>query len=102
VTPRGLFVVIVVVAVFNGLASPAILFAMLIWPAWLPEILAVSPEVVRYMASLLVSAGTLIVAGVPAAIYERVTGLPASNQTSMGIWLAAALFLTLPALLTAF
>ena len=101
-TPRSLFVAIAIVAVFNGLASPAVLFAMLIWPAWLPEILAVSPEVVRYMASLLVSAGTVILAGVPAAAYERAKGLATSDQTSMGLWLGAAIFLTLPAPLAAF
>jgi hypothetical protein len=52
-----------------------------------------SPLVVAYLASLLASAMTLILAGIPAALYERANGLKESTPVSLGIWLAATLVL---------
>ena len=45
---------------------------------------------------------TLLLAGIPAAIYERVRGLQSSTPVSIGIWLVATLVLALPTILTAF
>jgi hypothetical protein len=58
-------------------------------------------ELVRtYMASLLASAITLLLAGVPAALYERARGLKESSPVSIGIWLAGTIALVgLPLLL---
>ena len=39
-------------------------------------------------ASLMVSTATVILGGIPAAIYERVTGASESNNVSLWIWLA--------------
>jgi hypothetical protein len=58
-----------------------------------------SPVLLFYFASLSVSVFTVILAGVPAAIYEQSQGLKASNGRSMTIWLAAAVVLALPAFL---
>ena len=55
-----------------------------------------SPLVFLYLTSIFISACTLILAGVPAAIFERVRGLKASNSVSLGIWLAVTLLLTAP------
>jgi hypothetical protein len=93
---RDLFIGVVIVSGMNGLASPYVFFAMVAWRAWLPEFLAVNPMMIQYMASLLISTGTLIFSGMPAAIYERVSGSPASTRVSMMIWLGGALFLSLP------
>lgn len=41
---------------------------------------------------------TLMLAGVPAAIYERIRGLRTSSVPSLGIWLAMTLLLTWPTL----
>ena len=52
-----------------------------------------------YFASLLVSTATIILAGIPAAIFERFTGAKDdSTVTSMWIWVAGTLALTLPAM----
>ena len=45
---------------------------------------------------------TLMLAGIPAAIYERIRGLQTSTSVSLGIWLAATLLLTLPTIMNAF
>jgi hypothetical protein len=68
-------------------------------PLWAPTWLDPSFDILLLLASLMVSTGTLIVSGLPAALYERVAGLKQSNLVSMGIWLATATLLTLPALL---
>lgn len=48
-------------------------------------------------ASLMVSTATVILGGIPAAIYERVTGAKDSNNVSLWIWLAGTAILALPA-----
>jgi hypothetical protein len=60
-----------------------------------------TPLVVLYLTSLFVSALTLMLAGVTAALYERSKRLKESNATSLGIWFACTLILVLPAILGA-
>jgi hypothetical protein len=43
----------------------------------------------------------LLLAGIPAAIYERIRGLQQSTPGSLAIWLVATVLLTLPAILRA-
>jgi hypothetical protein len=50
-------------------------------------------------ASLMVSTATIILAGIPAAIYERFIGAKEdSTDGSLWIWLAGTGLLTLPAM----
>jgi hypothetical protein len=56
-------------------------------------------EVFYYLTSAAISAMTLLMAGVPAAVYERLRGLQQSSTGSLIIWFAGTLLLTLPALL---
>src|SRR5262245_64444636 len=58
-------------------------------------------EVFFYLTSLAISAMTLLLAGIPAALYERGRGLAQSTPGSLAIWLAATLLLTLPTILRA-
>lgn len=62
--------------------------------------LLTTPLVLFYLTSIFISVMTLLVAGVPAALYERFRGLQESNTTSLGIWLACTLLLALPSLLS--
>jgi hypothetical protein len=57
------------------------------------------PDVLAYMTSLLMALLTLLLAGIPAAAYERLRGLKESSLGSLFIWLVAAALLTLPALM---
>jgi hypothetical protein len=59
-------------------------------------------EVFYYLTGLAIALMTLLVSGVPAALYERVRGLPQSTPASLAIWLLAALLLTVPTLLRMF
>ena len=50
-------------------------------------------------ASLMVSTATIILGGIPAAIYEQIIGAKEdSTEVSMWIWLAGTAILTLPAM----
>jgi hypothetical protein len=55
-----------------------------------------SPLIASYLTSLLLSTITIMMAGVPAAIYERVRGLKQSDATTYTIWLGASVLLALP------
>ncbi len=58
-----------------------------------------SPVLQFYFSSLLLAVGAVLLAGVPAALYERAKGLAASTSTSLAIWLGATALVSLPAFL---
>jgi hypothetical protein len=51
-----------------------------------------------YRTSIFIAAMTLMIAGIPAALYERIRGLNDSTPLSAGVWLLTTLLLTLPTL----
>jgi hypothetical protein len=95
---QGFFIGAVAVALYNGLFSP-FTFVVLQWaPAWMPAFVPFNMATALYGASLLVSTTTLLLAGVPAALYER-WRKAGSTPASCLIWLIGAMLLTLPAVL---
>lgn len=50
---------------------------------------------------IVIAVMTLLIAGIPAAVYERIRGLRSSTSVSIGVWLAATLLLTLPTVMNA-
>jgi len=58
--------------------------------------------IIFYLASLIISVSVAVLAGVPAALYERFAGLRQSSVRSLQIWLAATFVLSLPALMALF
>jgi uncharacterized membrane protein len=63
--------------------------------------LVASPLVLYYLTSIFISLVTLMIGGIPAAIYERVRGETETTPVSLGIWLAATLAASLPGLMGA-
>jgi hypothetical protein len=58
-----------------------------------------STAAIAYFASMMLSTGTIILAGIPAALYERFVGAKEdSTVASLWIWLAGSALLTLPAI----
>jgi hypothetical protein len=55
-----------------------------------------------YLTSVVLSLLTVLLAGIPAAIYERIRGLRESTPVSLAIWFAAAVLLALPAIMNLF
>lgn len=61
-----------------------------------------TPLVFFYLTSLFISLMTLIIAGIPAAIYERMRGHGESTPVSIGIWFVGTVLLVIPAILAYF
>jgi hypothetical protein len=80
--------------VFNQLW---LIFALLYVQPLAGPLLFGSLSLTLMFASLMVSTATVILGGIPAAIYERITGAADSNNASLWIWLAGTAILALPA-----
>jgi hypothetical protein len=52
-----------------------------------------------YITPLAVAVMTLAIAGIPAALYERIRGLQSSTPVSLAIWLVAAALVSLPTIM---
>jgi hypothetical protein len=92
------WIAILGVAIVNGIFSPYLAPVWALRGLWYPFFLPASPAIALFISSLVVSTLTLMIAGVPAALYERATASEDSNTVSMWIWLAGVLLLALPAL----
>src|SRR5262245_11034884 len=84
----------------NGLFNQVwLLFALIPMKLLAPALFFGSVSVALMFASLLVSPATIIVGGIPAALYERfVVAKGDSTPTSLWIWLAGTALLTVPAI----
>jgi hypothetical protein len=82
----------------NGMFNPLLVIAY-IWSKVLVSYLLFEFEPLIFVfAALMLSTGTIIVGGVPAAIYEHFAGAKDdSTATSLWIWLAGTGILTIPA-----
>jgi hypothetical protein len=93
---QTLLSIIVGVCIVNGIFSPYINIAIPVAAVLMPELFPRTIEWVLLWSSVLVSSATLLVSGVPAALYERVVGVDREATTPMWIWLAGAALLSLP------
>lgn len=84
----------------NGLFNQvALVFALLHVQILAPALLFGSVPLTLMFSSLMVSTATIILGGIPAAIYEQITGAREdSTEASLWIWLAGTAVLTLPAI----
>jgi hypothetical protein len=94
------FIGIAFFGMINGLFNQLFLvFALLHVQILAPTLLFGSTGMTLLFSSLMVSTATIIIGGIPAAIYEHVTGQKEdSNVVSLWIWLACTGILTLPAM----
>ena len=83
----------------NGMFNPLLAFTYVFSKVLMFVPLFGSESLVTYFASLMLSSATVILGGIPAAIYERIVGAK-DNSTiaSLWIWLAGTALLTLPAI----
>jgi hypothetical protein len=95
---RGLLNLVVSVCVVNGIFSPYLVIALQIAPILMPEMFPRTVGWSLFFSSIIVSTATLIVSGIPAALYERLLESDEESPASMWIWFAAAIVMTLPAL----
>lgn len=82
--------------IFNQLA---LLFALIHVQILAPALLFGSVPLTLMFSSLMVATGTIILGGIPAALYERFVGAKdGSTEASLWIWLAGTGILTIPAI----
>lgn len=93
------FIGIAFFGMINGIFNQlALVFALLYVKPLAGPLLFGSVPLTLMFASLMVSTATVILGGIPAAIYERITGAPDSSDASLWIWLAGTALLALPAI----
>ena len=94
------FIGIAFFGMINGIFNQLwLIFALLYVQTIAGPLLFGSLSLTLMFASLMVSTATVILGGIPAAIYERVVGAKEdSTEVSLWIWLAGTAILTLPAI----
>lgn len=90
-------VVIIGLAILNGIFSPALIAVFALHPVWYPSMLPVMVPVLFLLSSLILATLTLMLGGVPAALYERFFG-DEQSAVSGYIWLGCVIVLTMPAI----
>jgi hypothetical protein len=88
---------VMAIAIVNGIFSPWVLVLFVLYPVWYPSWAPTTSQFVYMASALILSTLTLMVAGVPAALYERLSARP-HRVVVASIWLGSAALLTLPAL----
>lgn len=100
--PREFFIfTIVALGILNGLFSPLLPQAIGVALVMAPAFFVGSTGMLFLLASLLLSTATIMVAGVPAALFERATGRTETDGAAYAIWLATMAVISLPALFVA-
>lgn len=94
------YVAIAFFGMINGLFNQvAVVFALLHMQILAPVLLFGNVSLTLMVSSLMVSTATIILGGIPAALYERFTGASDdSTDVSLWIWLAATGVLAIPAI----
>jgi hypothetical protein len=94
------YIAIAFFGVVNGLFNQLwVLFALIHVQILAPALLFGSVPLTLMFTSLMVSTATIILGGIPAAIYERFIGAEDdSTEASLWIWLAGTGILTIPAI----
>jgi hypothetical protein len=85
-----IFGLIAGIAAVNGIFSPFLFPVVAFAPVWYPAWLGLDPSLVFLLASLAVSTTTLLLAGVPAALAERLRPAIVADNGDLWIWLVAA------------
>ena len=85
-------------AMINGIFSPTLGIVVKAMTLLAPGLLIFSLPILFYFCSLLLATITIIAAGVPAALYERLTGKTETDDISSLIWLAGTALLSLQAI----
>ena len=91
---------ILLVCLGSGFVSPFLIVVYMWAPFWFPDSFIPMKQEYHLIGSTMVtSVLSILISGVPAALFERVTGRQESDSVSLYVWLATAVLITLPGLL---
>ena len=92
-------VAIMAIAILNGIFSPMfVVTSQVMLTAIVPMLLLGGPSLVAFLGSLVAATITIILAGIPAALFERVTSRGETDAASYAIWLVTAVVISFPAI----
>lgn len=96
----GSFLGIATLSLLNGMDfSPYFEFGFVLMKPLLHSFSISSPVLIFYFTSLMLALSTVVIAGVPAALFERITGRTTSDGPSLMIWMGCTGLLALPSML---
>ena len=76
---QNLLLFVLAICVLNGIFSPYLKIAIPVTAVLMPELFPRTLEWILFWASIMLSSGTLLVSGIPAALYERALQVDANN-----------------------
>ncbi len=85
-----IFSIVLVASAISGILSPIVAIFWVLAPLWIPSWLPVCPQLLFYLCSLMAATATLLMSGVPAALYERLVGDP-DDRHALWVWAASAI-----------
>lgn len=88
---------ILLLGLISGIFSPYKFIIILAMRALAPGLLLSSPQIVLLLSMLIFATLTIMLAGIPAALFERATGRTDSDRMSYLIWFGATCILCIPA-----
>jgi hypothetical protein len=93
------FIAIAFFGMVNGMFNPFRVFAYIFAKLFMVVPLFGSESLIVYFSSLMFATATVIVGGIPAAIYEHFARVEGdSTEASLWIWLAGTAILAIPAI----
>ena len=92
---------VLALAAFNGIFSPWLFVVLNRAAAWFPVWLPADIRILFLLASLITATATLLAAGVPAALAERVAPALRGRDAVLWIWATGALLLSVPGIIRA-
>lgn len=94
---HNIFSIVVLTSAINGMISPVMVMVAIFSWIWMPPFLLGNASLVFFLSMLVTATGTMLFAGVPAALYERLVG-DATGRAALWIWALSSLALLLVSL----
>jgi hypothetical protein len=93
---------IMAVAIINGIFSPFfVVTSQVMISAIMPFLLLAGASLLAFFGSLMAATVTIIIAGIPAALFERATGRKETDAAAYSIWLVTTIVISFPGILRA-
>ena len=89
---HNIFSIVLIAAAINGMVSPAMMIVAIFSWIWLPSFMLGSTGLIFFLSMLVTATATLLIAGVPAALYERASG-DATGRGGLWVWAASSVLL---------
>lgn len=93
---QHILMAVLLVCLANGFVSPFVMLAYMWAPFWFPDFIPMKEEYQLIGSTMVVGVLSILISGVPAAIFERASGRNDSDAVSLYVWLGGAVLITLP------